>query len=142
MTRTSAHALAVPARLDGELLTICHPDEVVDRAGMSLEEKRAVLAAWASDAHAVEGMPSLRQLDSGAVVRIDDVLAALRRLDRLARCGRPSGPKPPSPGRGRARRRPGPWLRRFRRRDDDDGPPPGAPAVGICVTGAAVPLCA
>lgn len=109
---------------------------------MSLEEKRAILAAWASDAHAVEGAPALRQLDSGAVVQVDDVLSALRRLDRLASHGWPPEAGPPPKPISRARRRLKPWTFRSRRRDDDEGPPPGAPAVGLCVTGALVEACA
>jgi hypothetical protein len=143
MTRTSVSAPAAFARgcHDYELLSVCHPDEIVDRAGMTVETKRAVLAAWASDAHAVEGAPALRQLDSGAVVRVDDILSALRRLDRLASDRRPPKAGPPGKARRGARRRIRPWTFRSRR-DDDEGPPPGAPAVGLCVRGMPIEACA
>jgi hypothetical protein len=45
-------------------------------------ERMAILASWASDAHAVESMPWPRRLDNGATVSLSDVLAALRALDR------------------------------------------------------------
>ena len=143
MTHTSLHASAAPApgRRDHELLSVCHPDEIVNRTGMGVDEKRAILAAWASDAHAVEGAPASRQLDSGAVVPVDDILAALRRLDRLSSRSCPPAAGPPSVPRDHARRRLKPWMVRFRRRDDDD-PPPGAPAVGVCVLGELAATCA
>src|SRR4051812_25040058 len=49
-----------------------HPDDVVRHPRMTLAEKRAVLAAWASDAHAVEDAPGLRQLDDGSLVAVDE----------------------------------------------------------------------
>ncbi len=58
-----------------------HPDELVSDPRLTHAEKREVLASWASDARAVPDAPALRQLDNGAVVRIDDVLRALRSLN-------------------------------------------------------------
>ena len=37
-----------------------HPSDVVNDADLTLNEKRAILASWASDACAVEVVPSLR----------------------------------------------------------------------------------
>lgn len=60
-----------------------HPRDVTRHPGLSLSEKRAILAAWASDAHAVEACPTLRCLPGcrAEVVAIDEVLAALQALD-------------------------------------------------------------
>jgi len=60
-----------------------HPDEVVASHDLAREEKRAILASWASDAWAVESAPALRQCPglAGRTVPLDDVLAALRALD-------------------------------------------------------------
>src|ERR1700712_3753849 len=58
-----------------------HPEEVIDDQTLALANKRSLLASWASDALAVEDAPSLRQLPSGAVVRVDDIIAALKTLD-------------------------------------------------------------
>jgi hypothetical protein len=48
---------------------------------LTTAEKRAVLASWISDVRAVEDAPSLRWLDSGAVVEVDAILQALVSLD-------------------------------------------------------------
>jgi hypothetical protein len=38
-----------------------HPSEVVNDPDLTLNEKRAILASWASDACAVEAAPELRR---------------------------------------------------------------------------------
>ena len=60
-----------------------HPSEVVNDPDLTLNEKRAILASWASDACAIEAAPDLRN-PSGAPVRFDDIMEALRTLDRQA----------------------------------------------------------
>jgi hypothetical protein len=59
-----------------------HPSEVVGDPDLSLNEKRAILAAWASDACAIEAAPGLRQSAGGRVVPFDEIMDALRALDR------------------------------------------------------------
>ena len=61
-----------------------HPSEVVRDPDLTLNEKRAILASWASDACALEAAPELRASPAGAVVRWDDIMDALRTLDREA----------------------------------------------------------
>jgi hypothetical protein len=58
-----------------------HPEDVLIHPALTNAEKRAILASWASDAHAVEDLPWLRQLENGARVAVADVLAAIRKLD-------------------------------------------------------------
>jgi hypothetical protein len=58
-----------------------HPLAVVDDADLTLNEKRAILASWASDAWAVEAMPALRRAPGGPPVAVDDILQTLRMLD-------------------------------------------------------------
>jgi hypothetical protein len=59
-----------------------HPFDVARHPTFEPEVKRAILASWASDAHAVESQPSLRRpADVPEPVSIDDVLAALCSLD-------------------------------------------------------------
>jgi hypothetical protein len=53
-------ALLRPAR------AFAHPMAVVNDADLTLNEKRAVLASWASDACAVETAPELRRPPGGA----------------------------------------------------------------------------
>ena len=60
-----------------------HPMDVVRDPDLTLNEKRAILASWASDACAVESMPWLRcQPGSERPVRFDDIMDAMRQLDR------------------------------------------------------------
>ncbi len=64
-----------------------HPDQVIGDPQLTQAEKREVLASWASDARAVPGAAALRQLDNGAVVRVGDVLRALKSLDESENLG-------------------------------------------------------
>jgi hypothetical protein len=61
-----------------------HPNDVVRDPDLTLNEKRAVLASWASDACAIEAAPALRASPAGPPIQFDDVMDALRTLDRLA----------------------------------------------------------
>jgi hypothetical protein len=65
-------------------LAFDHPDDVVRDADLTLNEKRAILASWASDACAVESAPAFRKITGGKVVSFDDVIDALRTLDAEA----------------------------------------------------------
>ena len=58
-----------------------HPSEVVRDPDLTLNEKRAILSSWASDACALEAAPELREHPRGKLVRFDDILDALRSLD-------------------------------------------------------------
>jgi hypothetical protein len=58
-----------------------HPMDVVRDSDLTLNEKRAILASWASDACALEAAPDLRTTPTGSTVRWDDIMDALRLLD-------------------------------------------------------------
>ena len=60
-----------------------HPNDVVGDPDLTLNEKRAILASWASDACAVEAAPALRAGRAGSPVQFDDIMEALRTLDRM-----------------------------------------------------------
>jgi hypothetical protein len=62
--------------------TFNHPREVLSHPSLSIPEKRAILASWASDASAIASCPALR-MPAGlkAPVTIDEILEALRELD-------------------------------------------------------------
>ena len=65
-----------------------HPRDVVANPSLSISEKRAILASWASDASAIASCPSLRAPPGlKAPVTIDEILETLRELD-----GDPSNP--------------------------------------------------
>jgi hypothetical protein len=62
-----------------------HPSDVVNDPDLTLNEKRAILASWASDACAPEAAPHLRCAPGGKQpVLFDDVMEALRALDKQA----------------------------------------------------------
>ena len=74
-----------------EFDAILHPSQIFERPAdvfkdpdLSLNEKRAILASWASDACAVEALPALRKNPYGRVVSFDDIMDALRALDKPA----------------------------------------------------------
>lgn len=125
--QTSHDLLLTTPNLDWRLWA--NPNSVLDDAAMSKDDKRALLASWASDARAIPNYPALRQLESGHLVAIDNVLNALKRLDN-----RPSLPPAKDVGIDRNNlARKGHWSRlaRLWRRDDDDdddGPTSPAPA--------------
>ncbi len=58
------------------------PADVLRDASLSTGEKRVILSSWASDMYAVESKPALRKVPGVAqVMRLSDILAALRELD-------------------------------------------------------------
>ena len=69
-----------------------HPRDVVAHPSLSISEKRAILASWASDASATESCPALRPASLKAPVTIDEILEALCELDGGPR--HPPGGKP------------------------------------------------
>jgi hypothetical protein len=81
------------ARLDFNLDDLLHPAQafehprhVVEDPDLTLNEKRAILASWASDACAIEAAPALRQAPGTThPARFDDVMEALRTLDSARR---------------------------------------------------------
>lgn len=102
-------ALLHPAR------AFAHPMDVVRDPDLTLNEKRAILASWASDACAMEAAPVLRVNNSGNVVRWDDIMDALRTLDK-------DGGKPLPHYKRVLAKKDARLLgrRRFRRRDRND----------------------
>ncbi|HSG34044.1 MAG TPA: hypothetical protein VLA37_05880 [Sphingomonadaceae bacterium] len=59
-----------------------HPFDVAQHPSPEPEVKRAIMASWASDHHAVESQRTLRKPPNlDRPVPLDDVFAALRRLD-------------------------------------------------------------
>jgi len=59
-----------------------HPDDVLNDDTLDLQEKRAILSSWASDACAVESMPALRKPPGAEQpVSFDQIMNALCKLD-------------------------------------------------------------
>jgi hypothetical protein len=74
-------ALLHPAR------AFSRPADVVADLDLTLSEKRAILASWASEACAAEAMPPLWRPEGASQVGFDDIVDAIRHLDREARFG-------------------------------------------------------
>jgi hypothetical protein len=121
----------VLSRLSGATIHT-HPDDIVNDPELSVAEKRTVLALWISDARAVENAPSLRRLDSGAVVEVDAILQALASLDQHATSLTAHRKWQPL---GHRRTVISSLLKRIssrpRANDDDDDPPPAPAGLGI-----------
>lgn len=101
--------VSTPSELDRLLHpanAFAHPRDVVADPDLTLNEKRAILASWASDACAVEDALAWRALPGAEPVRWDDIMDALRLLDEA----------PPPQGWMRPR-----WRRRVRGKGDDHG---------------------
>src|SRR3954452_5070442 len=78
-----------------------HPKDVLTHPNLSIAEKRAILASWASDASAIASCPALRAPNGlKAPVSIDEILDALCELD-----GRPWNPPGGKPFRLRSTER-------------------------------------
>ena len=79
------------------------PHHIVRDTRLTLEEKRAILANWASDAHAVRSQPTLRCLPGISVpVTLASIMEARSKLDMTGD------------------------------RDDDDDPPPTPRSMRSC----------
>src|SRR3569833_2812147 len=68
---------------DGDLIGYDRPSDVVEDPELTIARKRELLAYWASDIHAIPNVPALRSLSFGKTANIDDIQAALRRLDEM-----------------------------------------------------------
>jgi hypothetical protein len=103
--------------------------EVLAATDLNFSTTRAILAGWLSDARAVPDAPGLRQLDCGALVRVNDLMQALTSLDEFT-----SAPDKfarglsPYPRRGPEARISELLRRIMRRKNDDDDDPPPCPA--------------
>ena len=74
-----------------------YPHQVVKDPTLDVEEKRAILSAWASDRNAVESLPTLRHLPGTAFpVTFSSIMDARSQLDRLV--GSNDDDPPPCPG--------------------------------------------
>lgn len=74
-----------------------YPHELVRDPAIDADEKRAILAAWASDIHAVESLPTLRHLPGTPVpVTYSSIVDARAYLDRITGFANDDDPGPPS----------------------------------------------
>jgi hypothetical protein len=88
--RNSDRGMRCGCRRSDDLLhpaqAFSHPSDVVNDPDLTLNEKRAILASWASDACAVESAPAFRRApDGGGPIGFDDVAARSRDSSRYRR---------------------------------------------------------
>jgi hypothetical protein len=77
----SAMAIGPTVLVQG--MQLRRPIDVVTVPALSVDDKRAILAAWASDLYSLDSKPSLRQLPgTPEPISIDEVQSALKELDR------------------------------------------------------------
>jgi len=63
-----------------------HPDDVLKDGTLDIQEKRAILSAWASDACAVASVPALRRPpETEQAISFDQIMDALCKLDDTSR---------------------------------------------------------
>lgn len=110
------------------------PADVIHHPLMGGEAKRALLAAWASDRHAVPNSPGLRQLDDGTLMSLAEIMQALQALDE----GDEARAEPDSTAlvhldeiRCRRRSRSVSTMDRRSRSSDDDDPPTTPAAASL-----------
>ncbi|QFY62449.1 hypothetical protein FZ934_12455 [Rhizobium grahamii] len=72
-----------PTSLVPRHVALRRPIDIVNSRVLSAHDKRAILAAWASDYYAVGSEPSLRKIPgTPEPVTVDEVHSALLELDR------------------------------------------------------------
>ena len=76
-------ALLDPAR------AFAHPSDVVNDPDLTLSEKRAILSGWARRGCAAQATPALLRPADATPIHYDDVVDALRALDRRSALFRP-----------------------------------------------------
>ncbi|RWY79057.1 hypothetical protein EHI44_31155 [Rhizobium leguminosarum] len=70
-------------------LRLERPRDVLKARALSIDDKRKILAAWASDFYTVVSNPAFRHIPgTPQPVTIDEISAALRDLDRNSRADR------------------------------------------------------
>ncbi|MDK4743028.1 hypothetical protein PH547_29505 [Rhizobium sp. CNPSo 3464] len=89
-----------------------HPRDVLAADGIGKEEKRAILASWASDIFAIESVPALRLYPgTDEAVSYDEIIKALKTLDKDDQQSGEQGSPSSFNVHGTRRRRP--QVRRF-----------------------------
>lgn len=81
ITGVAHSGITAPEACQTRIFEYLHPEDVLNDPTIPVAEKRCILSSCLSDIRAVDHMPSYRQLDNGALVHLDDIYDALRRLD-------------------------------------------------------------
>ncbi|NEK17216.1 hypothetical protein [Rhizobium leguminosarum] len=83
LRQAAGKAMAIGPAVLVQGMQLKRPIDVVREPSLSVDDKRTILAAWASDFYAVKSEPALRQVPgTPGPVSIDEVQFALKELDR------------------------------------------------------------
>lgn len=83
LQKAANNAMAIGPTVLLQDMQIQRPIDVLSAPALSVDDKRAVLAAWALDFYDVESKPALRRLPGTAEpISIGEVQSALKELDR------------------------------------------------------------
>ncbi|MGQ8630227.1 hypothetical protein ACUTJJ_01935 [Agrobacterium sp. DKPNP3] len=83
LQQAASNAAAVGPTILLQGMQIERPLDVVKATGLTVDDKRTILAAWASDYYALDSTPAFRRIPgTPKPVSIDELQAALRALDR------------------------------------------------------------
>jgi len=81
--KAASDAAAIGPTILLQGMQIERPIDVVKAIALTADDKRTILAAWASDFYAVDSKPAFRHVPgTPAPISIDEVQAALKELDR------------------------------------------------------------
>jgi hypothetical protein len=83
LQQAASNAMAMGPAVLLRGMRLRRPIDVVRAPSISVDDKRAILAAWASDFYVVDSKPALRLVPgTPEPVAIDEVQSALKELDR------------------------------------------------------------
>lgn len=83
LQQAASNAMAMGPTVLVQGMQLRRPMDVVRATALSADDKRAILASWASDFYAVDSKPAFRHIPgTPEPVSIDEVQAALKELDR------------------------------------------------------------
>ncbi len=83
LQQAARNAMAMGPTVLVQGMQVERPIDVVRATALSADDKRAILATWASDFYAIDSKPAFRHMPgTPEPVSIDEVQAALRELDR------------------------------------------------------------
>jgi hypothetical protein len=83
LQQAASNAMAMGPAVLLQGMQLQRPIDVVRAPALSVDDKRTILAAWASDFYAIDSKPALRQVPGiPEPISIDEVQSALKELDR------------------------------------------------------------
>lgn len=83
LQQAASNAMEMGPKVLLQGMQLRRPMDVVRAASLPIDDKRTMLASWASDFYAVDSKPAFRRMPGTTEpVSIDEVQAALKELDR------------------------------------------------------------